>query len=138
MPLSKTPGLWIVVLSLGIASCGKDLPPPPPPPPQVGVVTLKAEPATLLTELPGRITAVESSEVRPQVSGVLQRRLFEEGSMVQARQGLFQGNDAPNRAALPAAPAALAHAQATIKASQLQAERYRNLLAVHSSRRHSH
>ena len=55
--------LWAVVCALGVAGCDK-VQPSPPPPPEVGVVTLKSEPATLLTELPGRIAATQTSEVR--------------------------------------------------------------------------
>ena len=99
------------------------------PAPEVGVVTLKAESATLLTELPGRIAAVESSEVRPQVSGVVRRRLFEEGSEVRAGQVLYEIEDAPYLAALGTAQGALARAEAAINATRLQAERYAKLVS---------
>ena len=96
------------------------------------MVTIRAEPVTLTTELPGRIAAVETPEVRPQISGVVRRRLFEEGSMVRAGQVLYEIEDAPYRAALGSAQGAQARAQAAINASRLQAERYRDLVAINA------
>src|SRR5690606_23395475 len=58
--------------------------------PQVGIVTLKAEPFALTTELPGRTTAFRVAEVRPQVNGIIQKRLFNEGSEVKKGQQLYQ------------------------------------------------
>lgn len=101
-------------------------------PPEVGVLTLKAESATLTTELPGRIAAVETSEVRPQISGVIRKRLFTEGSMVQAGQVLYEIEDAPYRAALGTAQGNLAQAQATIASTRAQAERYRSLVGINA------
>jgi membrane fusion protein (multidrug efflux system) len=126
----KTTSLWAVACALATAGCRKASPPPPLP--EVGVVTLKTEPATLLTDLPGRIAAVESSEVRPQISGVVRRRLFEEGSMVRAGQVLYEIEDAPYRAALGTAQGTLARAQAAINASRLQAERFRDLVGINA------
>lgn len=113
------------------AGCGKKAPPPPPPP-QVGVVTLKEEPATLTSDLPGRVTALETSEVRPQISGVIRRRLFSEGGLVTAGQLLYEIEDAPYRAAVGTAKGNLARAQASIDASRLQAERYRSLIGINA------
>ncbi|WP_260928163.1 efflux RND transporter periplasmic adaptor subunit [Novosphingobium sp. 9] len=118
----------IAILSL--AACGQSSAPAPKPEAQVGVVTLKAQDTTENTSLPGRVSAVESSEVRPQVDGVITRRLFEEGTMVQAGQVLYQIEDAPYRAALASAQGQLANAQATIRSTQLQADRYKSLLAI--------
>lgn len=98
--------------------------------PQVGVVQVKSEPVTLSSELPGRITAAETSEVRPQVSGVIEQRFFEEGSFVEKGQVLYQIQDAPYRAALAVAQGNLATAEAAIRAAQLQAERYQRLLQI--------
>jgi membrane fusion protein (multidrug efflux system) len=102
----------------------------PAAPPQVGVVQVKAEAVTLSSELPGRITAAETSEVRPQVSGVIERRFFDEGSIVEKGQLLYQIQDAPYRAALAVAEGNLATAQAAIRSTQLQAERYQRLLQI--------
>jgi len=98
----------------------------------VGVVSLKEEPVTLATELPGRITAAEISEVRPQINGVIRRRLFSEGSVVRAGQILYEIEDAPSRAALGTARGNLARAQAAIDATRLQAERYRSLIGINA------
>ena len=104
----RLPLAAIFGLAALLAACGKDQPPAPPPP-TVGVVTLKNEPVTLTTELPGRIVAFETSEVRPQVSGVVRRRLFAEGANVRAGQVLYEIEDAPYRAALGQAQGAGHH-----------------------------
>ena len=106
--------------------------PPPPPTPTVGVVAVTEEAVTLTTELPGRISAVETSEVRPQVSGVIRRRLFTEGAMVQAGQVLYEIEDAPYRAALASAQGQLGAAQSQINATRLQAQRYGQLVALNA------
>jgi membrane fusion protein (multidrug efflux system) len=98
----------------------------------VGVVTLKQEPVTLTTELPGRVNAVETSEVRPQISGIIRRRLFTEGAMVKAGQVLYEIEDAPYRATLGTAEGNLAKAQASIESTRLQAERYRSLIGINA------
>nr|WP_257558863.1 efflux RND transporter periplasmic adaptor subunit [Sphingobium sp. CFD-2] len=120
-----------MAFAFGLTGCGQ-APAPPSSPPEVGVVTLRTEPATLTSELPGRIAAVETSEVRPQISGVVRRRLFEEGSRVRAGQILYEIEDAPYRAALGSARGALARAEAAIKATRLQAERYRDLVGINA------
>lgn len=112
-----------------LAGCGGQ-PAKAPPAPEVGVVTLRTQPVTLSTELPGRVAALETSEVRPQVSGIIRKRLFEEGSIVQAGQILYEIEDAPYRAALGSAQGNLATAQANIRSTQLQAERFSRLLPI--------
>jgi membrane fusion protein (multidrug efflux system) len=124
-------GMMICVSSLALAACGEKEQPAPPPP-AVGVVTLKLESAPLLNELPGRISAVETSEVRPQISGVIRRRLFTEGSYVRAGQVLYEIEDAPYRAALAQAQGNLANAQANISATALQAQRYKDLVGINA------
>ena len=114
---------------LALSACGPKQPPPMPPP-AVGYVVLRSEPVTLTTELPGRVSAMESSDVRPQISGVIRRRAFEEGSIVQAGQVLYEIEDSPYQAALLNAQGQLAQAEANIAATQLQADRYRQLVAV--------
>ncbi|SNS98160.1 efflux RND transporter periplasmic adaptor subunit [Sphingopyxis indica] len=101
-------------------------------PPEVGIVVLKAESAVMTSELPGRIVAVETSEVRPQVDGVIRRMMFEEGAFVRAGQVLYQIEDAPYRAALANAQGRLARAEAAINATRLQAERYRDLVEINA------
>ncbi len=99
-----------------------------PPPQEVGVVTLAAEKVTLVTELPGRTSPYRLAEVRPQVNGVLVKRLFTEGNEVQAGQQLYQIDPAPYQAAYDSALATLAHANAGLIVAKLQAERDRGLV----------
>lgn len=125
-------GLLALASALALAACHKQAPPPAPPPPDVGVVTLQTSPATLTAELPGRVAAFETSEVRPQVSGVLQKRLFEEGSRVHQGQLLYVIQDAPYRAAVATAEGQLASAQSNINATRLQAQRYQQLVGINA------
>lgn len=112
-------------------ACGTSAPPPSPPP-EVGVVTIAPQPATLMTELPGRVSALESSEVRPQINGIVRRRFFTEGSIVTKGQLLYQIDDAPYRAALGVAQGQLARARASIDATGLQAQRYAELVKINA------
>ena len=116
-------------LAVVLASCGPHGPPPMPPP-QVGYTVLRAEPVTLTSELPGRVSALESSDVRPQINGIIRRREFTEGSLVRAGQVLYEIDDAPYRAALLSAQGQLAQAEANIRSTEQQAERYRQLVAI--------
>ncbi len=111
-----------------LSACG-DRPAQPGamPPPAVGVLSAKAEPVTLTTELPGRLEPWRVAEVRARVSGIVQKRLFEEGRDVQAGQVLFQIDEAPYRARLNSAEAGLAKAQANLYQAHSQAERVKRL-----------
>src|ERR1700744_1275508 len=80
--------------------CGRGGPPAAPPARPVGVVTPVPESVELTTDLPGRVNAFETSDVRPQVNGIIARRLFAEGATVARGQILYQIDDAPYRAAL--------------------------------------
>jgi membrane fusion protein (multidrug efflux system) len=118
----------LVIIAAATAACSQSkAPPPAPPPPEVAVMTLKQQPVSLNTELPGRTVAFRIAEVRPQVNGVIQKRLFVEGAQVQAGQQLYQIDPAPFQAALESAQATLARAQATVRSSSLQAQRYKPL-----------
>ena len=117
--------------TLLLCACAK-APPPPPPPAAVGFIVVKTEPVTLTTELPGRISAVETSDVRPQITGVVRQRLFAEGSTVHAGQVLYIIDDATYRAAVLNARGQLATAEATIRSTALQADRYRQLAAANA------
>ncbi len=99
----------------------------PPPVPEVGVITLEAKPADLSVELPGRTSAWRIAEVRPQVDGIIRKRLFTEGAEVRQGQPLYEIDPAPYQAALRRAEAALASAEAQLNASRLLAERYEPL-----------
>ena len=97
--------------------------PAAPPPPEVGVVTLEARTVTLSRELPGRTSPFLVAEVRPQATGLVERRAFTEGGEVKQGQLLYQLDDATLRAELVAAKAQLARAQAELNAARLTAER---------------
>ena len=97
------------------------------PPPEVGVVTVAEQPVALQVELPGRIEALRVAQVRARVNGVVQRRLFREGTSVKAGDVLFQIDPAPYQAALESAQASLAKARANLTQATAQAERYKPL-----------
>ena len=124
-------GLLACASALALGGCGEQSPPGPPPP-SVGIVELTVQNAPLMTELPGRIAALETAEVRPQINGIIRRRLFSEGAQVHAGQMLYEIEDAPYRAALGQAQGALARAQASIRATALQAQRYRDLVGINA------
>lgn len=120
-----------LALAVAVAACGGgDEQPPPQGPGQVTVVTLKAESVALTRELPGRTTAFLVAEVRPQVNGIVGKRLFTEGSLVKEGQPLYQIDDASYRAQANNARAQLARAEATANASRLSAARITELAKV--------
>jgi membrane fusion protein, multidrug efflux system len=100
------------------------------PPPEVGVVTLVAAPVTLTTELAGRTSPYETSDVRPQVGGIILARPFTEGANVRAGQVLYRIDPAPYRAAYDQAQAQLANAQANVITAQNKAQRYAGLVKI--------
>lgn len=106
----KTLSLLLVGM-LCVAGCGQGTPQKPPPP-EVGVVTIKPEPALLTAILPGRTDPYAVSDVRPQVTGILKARLFTEGGLVRQGQALYQIDSAPYKAAYDNAAAGLAAAKA--------------------------
>ncbi|MGC3980878.1 MAG: efflux RND transporter periplasmic adaptor subunit [Steroidobacteraceae bacterium] len=95
--------------------------------PQVTVATVHAQPLTLKTELPGRASAYAIAEVRPQVGGILKRRVFQEGSDVKAGDVLYEINAALYQAADSNARAALAKAEANLTTIKLKTQRYGSL-----------
>lgn len=97
------------------------------PPAKVGVITLKAQPVTIQSDLSGRTTAFAMAEVRPQVSGIILARHFEEGSEVQAGAVLYEIDPATYQAALDIASASVAKAQANLKNAQSKLVRASNL-----------
>ena len=97
-------------------------------PPEVAVITVKTERIVLTTELPGRTSAYRVAEIRPQVSGLIQKRLFTEGSDVKAGDLLYQIDPAPFQAALDNAEAALARAEASLSPVRARAQRFKELL----------
>lgn len=98
--------------------------------PEVGVVTLKSAPLQITTELPGRTSAYRIAEVRPQVSGIILKRNFEEGSEIKAGVSLYQIDPATYQAAYDSAKGDLAKAQASANIAQLTLKRYQKLLGT--------
>jgi membrane fusion protein (multidrug efflux system) len=119
--------ITLVLAAACVAACSHKSPPPPKPPAEVAVLTLQAAPVSLVTELPGRTVAFRIAEVRPQVNGVILKRLFTEGSQVKAGQQLYQIDPAPFEASLQSAQASLARAEATATSTRLLALRYKPL-----------
>ncbi len=122
----------LALLSAGLLFTGcerKQQTPPPRSLPQVTILTVKAQKVALATELPGRTAPFRVAEIRPQVSGLILKRLFVEGSDVKAGQVLYQIDPAPFQAILNNSLAALRRAEATLPSIRARAERYRNLLA---------
>jgi membrane fusion protein (multidrug efflux system) len=103
-----------------------------PPPAEVGVITVAPQAVGLATELPGRLEASRVAQVRARVAGILQQRLFKEGSDVKAGQPLFQIDAAPYQAASASAQAALARAQANLTQAVAQAERNKPLVEANA------
>ncbi|MEX6664494.1 efflux RND transporter periplasmic adaptor subunit [Pseudomonas sp. W2-17] len=120
------PAVTVLVTAVALASllsgCSKkEEAAAAPPPPQVGVVTLKTQAYTLTSELPGRTTAFRIAEVRPQVNGIILKRLFTEGADVKAGQQLYQIDPAIYQATLDSA-------KATYESSNSLAGRYKQLI----------
>ena len=102
------------------------------PPTEVKVVTTKAEPVRVETVLTGRTNAYYVAEVRPQVNGILQKRLFKDGQEVKAGDQLYQIDPATYEAQLKSAEASLAQARATLVQAQADAKRSKALLKVNA------
>lgn len=100
--------------------------------PEVSVQTLATERAVLTTELPGRTSAFLVAEIRPQVNGLILKRLFQEGSEVRAGSVLYQIDPAPYRAALDQAKATLAAAEVSLPSIRSRAERTKGLVGIHA------
>jgi membrane fusion protein (multidrug efflux system) len=115
-----------------VVGCGKETAPAAPQsaPPEVGVITIQPERTVLTTELPGRIAPHLIAEVRPQVGGIIQQRLFTEGSDVKSGQVLYQIDPATYRAAFASAKAALARAEANLAPARLREERFQDLVKI--------
>jgi membrane fusion protein (multidrug efflux system) len=96
-------------------------------PAEVGYVVAQQTSVPVVTELSGRTSAYQTSEVRPQVSGIIRRRLFVEGSLVHKGQTLYEIDPSLYRAASAQASANLASAQANAEATQTRAQRYKPL-----------
>lgn len=128
----------VLVLSMALVGCGKDaddkakagaaaqqqMPPTP-----VGVIVVQPQSVEQSVELSGRTSAYQISEVRPQASGVILKRLFAEGSFVRAGQALYEIDDRTNRATVDNAKAALLRQEANLNALRVKEGRYRQLVS---------
>jgi membrane fusion protein (multidrug efflux system) len=124
-----------VALLTGCAPKGS---PPAPPPPKVSVVTVQAQAVPITTELPGRVAGYRTADVRPQVNGIILKRLFVEGGDVKAGQQLYQIDPAPYQASYDSAIAADASARALaerykplVEANAVSKQDYDNAVAAH-------
>ncbi|QCB45880.1 efflux RND transporter periplasmic adaptor subunit [Hydrogenophaga sp. PAMC20947] len=141
MPRLSTPSrpwhlLGALSLAVTLVACGKAEAPAGaapggaggPPPAEVGVVTVTPGDVGLITELPGRLEASRVAQVRARAAGILQERLFREGSEVKAGQALFRIDAAPYTAALQSAEASLARTQANLSTATALLNRYKPLI----------
>ena len=121
--------MLIAAALLSLAACSKPAPDEAAAPPAaVTVLKLQAAPVVLSDELPGRVAAFRTADIRPQVGGIVLRRQFEQGADVTAGQKLFQLNPAPFQADVDSAAAALQHAVATANRASSQADRLKPLV----------
>jgi len=138
MASSRLPRFNLLLAAAGLsgllAACGpkQSAQPPAMPPPEVGVVTVAPGDVGLVTELPGRLEASRVAQVRARAAGIVQQRLFREGSDVKAGQPLFSIDPAPYAAAQASAQAALARAQANLVQTTGLAERYKPLVEANA------
>jgi membrane fusion protein (multidrug efflux system) len=114
--------LAAILCGLAVTACNRQSQVAKPPLPEVAVVTVARQPVLLTTELPGRTSSYRIAEIRPQVNGLIQKRLFTEGADVQAGQALYQIDPAPFQAALDMV-------QANLPALRLRADRFKQALA---------
>jgi membrane fusion protein, multidrug efflux system len=121
--------LPLIAVTVVLTACSRSAAPPPAATPEVAVITVAEQTTVLTTELPGRTAPYRIAEIRPQVSGLIQQRLFTEGADVTAGQALYQIDSAPFQAALANAEAAYGRATANLPAAQARAERFQQALA---------
>jgi membrane fusion protein (multidrug efflux system) len=121
--------LMALTLMLGGCGSGQGQPGGPNQVPEVATVTIQPQQVELTTELPGRTSPYLVAEIRPQVNGIIKKRLFQEGSDVKAGQLLYQIDPAPFQVALDSAKASLGKAQANLPSIRLRTQRYQELLA---------
>jgi len=137
-----TAGLATLALAAALVACGGGSSPSgagtaaaspgagAPPPPAVGVITAQPHAVAIRAELPGRLEAWRTAQVRARVAGIVQQRLFTEGAEVQAGQSLYQLDAAPYRASLDSAVAAQAKAEANLAQAQATLTRNEPLVAA--------
>ncbi|MDB5893047.1 MAG: efflux transporter periplasmic adaptor subunit, partial [Rhodoferax sp.] len=132
------PTALALLVAVLLAACGKGgdkaaaAPAGPPPPAEVGVVTVALGDVGLVTELPGRLEASRVAQVQARAAGILQKRVFKEGSDVKAGQLLFTIDPAPYAAAYQSSQASLARAQANLQQAAALADRYKPLVEANA------
>jgi len=127
--------MLVFALCIGfLAGCGasQSKSPMPMPTPEVGVITMSTQTLPVTTELPGRVDAVRIAEVRARATGILLKRLFNEGSEVKEGDVLFQIDPAPLQASYDSAKANLDKAKAAFVQTQAKANRYKELVAINA------
>lgn len=123
-------GLPLLAFGLTLSACTRQTAAPPAPPtPEVATVAVASQSILLTTELPGRTSPYLIADIRPQINGLVQKRLFTEGADVQTGQALYQIDPAPFQAALDSAQAAVVRAEASLPALEHRASRYKEALA---------
>lgn len=125
--LRRNSGIYALLLTV-LAGCGPAEQEATSLPPRVAVVTVEPVRLELAEDLPARVAPFRVAEIRPQVSGIVQRRLFEQGGDVQADQPLFEINPAPFRAEVETAEAALQKAEAELARARTHAARLEPLV----------
>jgi len=133
--ISKTLPLFLFAspLLIFLSACArKEAKPPAPLPAEVSVVSVVAERVNRTTELPGRINPMREAQVRARATGILLKRLFQEGSNVKEGQVLFEIDPLPLQASLSSAKASLAKAEAALKESQANVNRYQELVKINA------
>src|SRR5690606_24156644 len=130
-------GLAVAALALALAlavalaaGCSTEAAPAAPPPPEVSVATVAAQPVRQWDSFTGRVSAVETVELRPRVSGYVQRVAFDEGQEVRKGDLLFVIDPRPYKAALDQATAQLERARAEARLAQTQHKRAQSLVEV--------
>lgn len=113
-----------------LAACGQQAPPASPPP-EVGIIVAQTKAIENIVEVPGRVQATRTAQVRARVDGIVERRRYDEGSDVKAGQALFLIDPRALRADVSAAEAALVGAQATAANAEQDVERYKGLVGDH-------
>ncbi|MBB4005384.1 efflux RND transporter periplasmic adaptor subunit [Aurantimonas endophytica] len=140
--LSRCKTLSMILLALPLAACGKGAASPGdeaagPATAEVSVIEARSETITLFDELPGRVAAFRTAEIRPQVGGIIEKRLFEDGAEVAVDQPLFRINPAPFEADVAIAAAALQRAEAILRNANEKFERARALVERNTASRAS-
>jgi membrane fusion protein, multidrug efflux system len=130
--------LFLLLVCYGLTGCDRKPVQTLAPIPEVAVISVTTQKITLTTELPGRTSAYRIAEIRPQVNGLILKRLFTEGQDVKANQVLYQIDPAPFQSALDNAKAALGKAEANVPAIRLRVGRFLELLADNAVSQQDH